>query len=101
MDRIGADSDFDSVSAGNIAATREGTRHLILLGHRHISLLASDPNLRNIQKRIKGYDEALQEAGLFASRDVRVVGHNCSVDAVKPLLKPLLLDAPGLQLSLP
>ncbi len=94
LDRIGADSDFDSVSAGNIAATREGTRHLISLGHRHISLLASDPNLRNIQERIKGYDEALQEAGLFASRDVRVVGHNCSADAVKPLLKPLLLDAP-------
>lgn len=55
LDRIGSDTDFDSVSADNVAATREGTRHLISLGHRRITLLASDPNLRNIQERIQGY----------------------------------------------
>lgn len=92
LDRIGPDTDFDSVSADNVAATREGTRHLISLGHRRITLLASDPNLRNIQERIQGYYEALQEAGLHEFKDVLVIGHNYSVDAVKPLLKPLLLN---------
>jgi LacI family transcriptional regulator, galactose operon repressor len=90
LDRIGADTDFDSVSADNVAAAREGTRHLISLGHRHITLLASDPKLRNIQERIQGYCDALQEAGLSGFKDIRVVGHDCSVDAVRPLLKPLL-----------
>jgi LacI family transcriptional regulator len=92
LDRIGSDTDFDSVSADNAAATREGTRHLISLGHRRITLLASDPNLRNIHERIQGYYEALEEAGLYDFKDVLVVGHNSSADAVKPLLKPHLLN---------
>jgi LacI family transcriptional regulator len=92
LDRIGSDTDFDSVSADNVAATREGTRHLISLGHRRITLLASDPELQNIAERIEGYCQALREAGLYEFKDVRVVGHNPSVDAVRPLLKPLLLS---------
>jgi LacI family transcriptional regulator len=59
LDRIGRDIDFDSVSADNVAATREGTRHLIGLGHRRIALVASDPKLGAIRARIQGYQEAL------------------------------------------
>lgn len=92
LDRIGRDTDFDSVSADNAAASREGTRHLISLGHRRIVLLASDPSLRNIQERIEGYRQALQEAGLSAFEQVLVVGRN-AVDTVSPVLKPLLQEA--------
>jgi DNA-binding LacI/PurR family transcriptional regulator len=60
----------------NVAAAREGTRHLISLGHRHILLLASDSRLRNIQERIKGYREALAEADLSKFENVVVAGRN-------------------------
>ena len=53
LDRVGRDTDFDSVSADNTAASREGTRHLISLGHRRIILLASDPSLRTSRNGFK------------------------------------------------
>ena len=91
LDRVGRDIDFDSVSADNLAASREGTRHLLSLGHRRIILLASDPSLRNIRERIEGYHEALQQAGLSANEQVLVVGRNAT-DTVSPALKPLLQE---------
>ncbi len=91
LDRVGRDTDFDSVSADNAAASREGTRHLISLGHQRIVLLASDPSLRNIQERVEGYREALQEAGFSAFEKILVVGRNAA-DTVSPILKPLLQE---------
>ncbi len=93
LDRVGRDTDFDSVSADNVAASREGTRHLISLGHQRIILLASDPSLRNIQERLDGYREALQEAGLSAFEKVLVVGRNAT-GTVSSVLKPLLQEDP-------
>jgi DNA-binding LacI/PurR family transcriptional regulator len=46
LDRVAKDTDFDHVLLDNVAAAREGTRHLISLGHRCILLLASDPLFR-------------------------------------------------------
>ena len=42
FDRVAAEIDFDSVEVDNIGAAREGTRHLVALGHRDIAFLASD-----------------------------------------------------------
>ena len=92
LDRVGRDIDFDSVSADNAGATREGTRHLIALGHRRIALVASDPNLGAIRARIQGYQEALHEADLSQFENVLITGQNAP-EAVKAVLKPLLLKA--------
>ena len=81
--------DFDSVLADNRPAAREGTRHLISLGHRNIMLLASEAALSNIQGRIQGYREALAEAGLSMFENVVVAGAN-ETDYVKPALDQLL-----------
>jgi LacI family transcriptional regulator, galactose operon repressor len=93
LDRVGREIDFDSVSADNMAATREGTQHLISLGHRRIILLASDPSLRNIRERIEGYHQALQQAGLSALEQVLVVGRDAA-NTVSPVLKPLFQEVP-------
>ena len=69
-------TDFDHVLLDNVAAAREGTRHLISLGHRYILLLASDPTLRNVQERIEGYREALAEVDLSGYENVLVAGRN-------------------------
>jgi len=95
VDRTVEDSEFDTVSADNVASASEGCRHLISLGHLNITLLVSDPNLRNISERIQGYREAMAAAGL--SRFVRVVvGGMTSDQAHKALRRAFLLyDQPS------
>ena len=93
LDRIGRETGFDSVSADNLGASREGTRHLISLGHRRIVFLASDPSLRNIRERIQGYREGLHEAGLSEHEKILITGRRAS-EAVGSVLKPLLRNDP-------
>ncbi len=76
VDRVEKETEFDSVSVGNFESTREGCRHLISLGHRRITLLVSEPGLRNIAERIGGYREALAEAGLGRLEAITVAGTN-------------------------
>ena len=76
LDRVAKGTDFDHVMLDNVAAAREGARHLISLGYRHILLLASDSGLRNNQDRIEGYREALAEAKLSKFDNVVVPGRN-------------------------
>src|SRR5215469_8650797 len=89
LDRVAKGTDFDHVMLDNVAAAREGTRHLISLGHRHVLLLASDPSLRNIRERIEGYREALAEADLSGCENVLVAGHN-EAERVRQVLMPVL-----------
>jgi LacI family transcriptional regulator len=93
LDRVPKGSDFDHVLLDNLAAAREGTRHLISLGHRRILLLASDPNLRNIRERIEGYREALAETDLSGFENVLMAGRNETEHARQVLLP--VLSGPG------
>jgi LacI family transcriptional regulator len=89
LDRVAKGADFDHVLLDNVAAAREGTRHLVSLGHRHILLLASDPSLRNIQERIEGYREALAEADLSGCENVLVARRN-EAERARQVLMPVL-----------
>jgi LacI family transcriptional regulator len=89
LDRVAEGTDFDHVLLDNVAAGREGTRHLISLGHRLILLLASDPSLRNVRERIEGYREALAEAGLSGFENVLVAGRN-EAEQARQALMPVL-----------
>lgn len=93
VDRVGQDNRFDSVSANNVEASREGTQYLISLGHRRITLLAGDPGLRNIKERIQGYRGALRSANLSKFEQVVVAGRN-DVESVKRALEPALRKRP-------
>lgn len=88
VDRAVRESEFDAISANNFAAAREGCRYLISLGHREITLLASDPNIRNIAERIQGYEKAMAEAGL--SKFIRVVVGGMTSDEAHQALRPAL-----------
>ena len=89
LDRVAEGTDFDHVLLDNAAAAREGTRHLISLGHRRILLLASDTSLRNVRERIEGYREGLVEADLSGFENVLVAGHNDAEHARQALLPVL------------
>lgn len=88
VDRVERNTPFDCVSVGNLAAAREGCRHLVALGHRRVALLASEPRLRNIAQRIQGCREVLAEAGLSRSESVSVCGSTSegSYQALRPIL---------------
>ena len=88
FDRVAAEIDFDSVEVDNIGAAREGTRHLVALGHSDIAFLASDPGLRNIAERTEGYRLALAERGLAGRERVIVTGDKA--DDGERALRPLL-----------
>jgi LacI family transcriptional regulator len=92
LDRVAEGTDFDHVLLDNVAGAREGTRHLISLGHRHILLLASDPSLRNVRERIEGYREALAEAALSGCENVLIAGRN-EAEHARQALMPLLASA--------
>ena len=93
VDRVGQENRFDSVSANNVEASREGTRYLISLGHKRILFLAGDPGLRNIQERIEGYREALRIANQSKFEQVMVAGRK-DVEGVMRVLEPVLSKRP-------
>ncbi|NMO97225.1 substrate-binding domain-containing protein [Paenibacillus lemnae] len=60
-----------SVITDNIKAAREGTEHLLSLGHRNIAFLTQPPaNTTAIEERIEGILEVYAEAGIPASREL-------------------------------
>jgi LacI family transcriptional regulator len=48
----------------NLRASRDLTRHLVTLGHRHIGFVSGLPNISTTAERLRGYRAALREAGL-------------------------------------
>jgi LacI family transcriptional regulator len=63
IDRVEKGTEFDSIFVQNAKAAAEGCSYLISLGHRRIALVISEPRLRNISQRIRGYHAAMNEAG--------------------------------------
>ncbi len=49
------------------AGAYQATRHLLELGHRRIAYISMPLNNASHRQRLKGYQQALQEAGLLAS----------------------------------
>ena len=50
---------FDNFEGGRVA-----TRHLLQLGHRHIAFIAGDHDHPDANERLRGYQAALQDAGI-------------------------------------
>jgi DNA-binding LacI/PurR family transcriptional regulator len=56
------------VNNDNVTACYEATRHLIGLGHQRIGFLGGDENLMVTSDRLRGYHQALEEAGFPTDR---------------------------------
>ncbi len=67
VDRAFAVDGFDTVSADNEQAAFSGAQHLIDLGHRRITFLATALGIGNMEERVTGYRKAMDEAGLTAA----------------------------------
>ena len=64
VDRPARQIDADAVLTDNAGGAREGVAHLIRHGHRRIAFLGDLPHIHTAAERLRGYREAMAEAGL-------------------------------------
>ncbi|MFJ6215981.1 LacI family DNA-binding transcriptional regulator [Streptomyces sp. NPDC092296] len=64
IDRPPLGIEADTVLTANAAGAREGTAHLIGRGHRRIAFLGDSPDIHTAAERLRGYREAMADAGL-------------------------------------
>jgi len=91
VDRGFGQEDFDTVTADNKDAGREGCRHLIALGHRDIAFVVTSIALANMRERMEGYLAALREAGL--GDRARVIAGGFSLDGCRSAIEQELRRA--------
>lgn len=52
------------VEAANWQGSRNLARHVLALGHRHIAYIGGPPDVRTTQERVRGFLDAMSEAGI-------------------------------------
>lgn len=80
---------IDSILLGNFQGGYDATRYLIDLGHRSIACI-SGPDVTLSYERVRGYERALQEAGLLADKALILCGnwtYQSGMDAAAHLLE--------------
>lgn len=66
--------DILSVDNNNVQASYDATKHLISLGHERIGFVSGPPHLVVSKDRLKGYLDALHDAGLESKQEWIVEG---------------------------
>jgi DNA-binding LacI/PurR family transcriptional regulator len=66
LDRIPDREEVDSVSGEDLTAAEMAVEHLLASGHRRIAIATGPQTLRNEQRRLLGYQQALARAGVSA-----------------------------------
>lgn len=64
LDRIPRGISLDSVSVDSALGARECVRHFVAMGHSEIAIINGPISLETARDRLRGYEEALQEAGI-------------------------------------
>lgn len=64
VDRIPSGIDVDTVTVNNTEGVRQGVRHLVEMGHHRIGMLIGSLELDISRQRLRGYEIALQQAGI-------------------------------------
>jgi LacI family transcriptional regulator len=87
IDPHGVDPSYPFVQATNYEGAREAMRYLLGLGHRRIAFITGRPEIDSGQRRLKGYRDALVEAGIPVDEELialgdfsTAVGHRCARD---------------------
>jgi DNA-binding LacI/PurR family transcriptional regulator len=91
LDRIPDQEEVDSVSVDDAKAAEMAVEHLLASGHRRIALATGPHTLRNEQRRLLGYQEALVKAGLTPDEDLIWEG-NFRPEDVAAICGPRLRD---------
>jgi len=65
----------DSVIFDDLRAGRTITEHLMANGHRRIAFLGDEPFVESVQKRWRGYRQALETAGIVPDENLTCLTH--------------------------
>lgn len=64
LDRVPERIPVDSVSVEDVTAAQMGTEHLLQMGYRRIAIVTGPLSLKNEQRRLQGYEQSLERAGI-------------------------------------
>lgn len=70
LDRLPANLDIDSVCVDDCGAAEMAIDHLIERGHTQIAVITGPLTLQNEQERLRGYQKALERAGIPVQRSL-------------------------------
>lgn len=91
LDRIPDLEEVDSVSAEDLKAAEMAVEHLVATGHKRIAIATGPHTLRNEQRRLLGYKQALEKAGIPFEESL-VWSGNFRPEDVATMCIPLLKD---------
>lgn len=75
LDRIPDRVPVDCVSIEDLDAAEIGSRHLLEMGHRKIAIVTGPLTLKNERRRVQGYRQALQNAGIRVDENLIWTGN--------------------------
>jgi LacI family transcriptional regulator len=64
----------DMVSLANCAGAQRVVAHLLGLGHHHIAIITGPEGNIDAEERLRGYRQALQDAGILPSAELQIRG---------------------------
>ena len=64
LDRVPPGEEVDSVSVDNVGGAYDCVQHLLAGGHRRIAILTGSLDIQTGRDRLRGYEQALRNAGL-------------------------------------
>jgi DNA-binding LacI/PurR family transcriptional regulator len=92
LDRIPDRVAVDSVSVEDVDAAQMGVGHLIEMGFRRVAIVTGPTALKNERRRVQGYRQALESAGIAV--DEALIWHgNLRPEDVTALCRERLRDA--------
>ena len=85
---------FDSVLVDHFQGMRKVMEYLLALGHRRVALFALGPRLRPGREKVRGYQAALEAAGLAFDERLVHLAESWLDSSREPMQRMLRLDAP-------
>lgn len=76
VDRPAVQLEADAVLTDNAGGVRQGVEHLVRHGHRRIGYIGDQAHIHTAAERLRGYQEAMAEAGLPVHPSWVAMGHS-------------------------
>lgn len=84
--------DFDWVGVESQESTKEIVNYLIGLGHSKIGILAGFRGINTTEERVRGYEEAMRQAGLTVQKDWIISGNYRNEPVTEKVVRALESD---------
>ena len=94
IDPLMSDPNYPSVHATNYHGAMEAMNYLIELGHRRIGFISGRSELESSNRRLKGYRDALEKAGLPVNESLIASGDYTTETGAKCARELISLDNP-------